>query len=255
MPAGLIESELFGYESGAFTGARKQGAAGLLRQAQGGVLLLDEIGDMSLELQSRLLRVLQEREVAPLGGGRPIAVNFALICATHCSLTELVERKQFRADLYYRIAHHCVTLPALREQRERTALIATLWRQLCADALAELPSPVLKALSCYSWPGNYRQLLGVLRRLQVLAMTRSGLGLTTADLPLECQSQADSSISTSIPAQISTPSTSLIAQQEHSMHSALQACDGNVSAAARRLGISRSTLYRRVLSMRQQGNS
>lgn len=249
LPAGLIESELFGYEAGAFTGARKQGASGLLRQAQGGVLLLDEIGDMPLDLQSRLLRALQERAVAPLGGGQPVSVNFALICATHCTLSDLVERKQFRADLYYRIAHHCINLPTVREQRDRPGLIAELWLQLCAGSAAELPDEVLNVLSRYSWPGNYRQLLGVLRRLQVLAMTRSGASsLTVADLPMECQAQVRAPGQESDAATLAPDLTSLTAQQELSMHSALQACNGNVSAAARRLGISRSTLYRRILA-------
>lgn len=251
LPAGLIESELFGYETGAFTGARKQGSAGLLRQAQGGVLLLDEIGDMPLELQSRLLRVLQERTVAPLGGGKSVAVSFGLVCATHCSLNDLVSRKHFRADLYYRIAHHCVTLPALREQRERGALISELWQQLGAESTLALPAPVLGALSRYSWPGNYRQLLGVLRRLRVLIVTRSDAsGLTLADLPVECRTSAEEGIG-AVPVPetcASTSSTTLTALQENSMRSALQASGGNVSATARRLGISRSTLYRRILA-------
>jgi transcriptional regulator of acetoin/glycerol metabolism len=245
LPAGLIESELFGYEAGAFTGARKQGSAGLLRQAQGGVLLLDEIGDMPLELQSRLLRVLQERAVSPLGG-QPVALNFALICATHCDLIERVERKQFRADLYYRIAHHCITLPALRECSNRITLINELWSQLCAGALAELPDAVVDSLNRYTWPGNYRQLLGVLRRLKVLAMSRGGaFALTLADLPSDCLLQSRGcEISAHVAAESSA--ISLAVQQEHSMRAALQASGGNVSAAARRLGISRSTLYRRI---------
>ena len=105
LPEGLIEAELFGYESGAFTGARKEGSTGLLRQAEGGVLFLDEIGDMPMALQPRLLRVLQDRELSPLGGGKPVKLDFALVCATHRQLEDAVAEGRFRADLYYRISH------------------------------------------------------------------------------------------------------------------------------------------------------
>ena len=110
LPESLIESELFGYEDGAFTGARRQGSKGLLRQAHGGVLFLDEIGDMPLALQSRLLRVLQEREVSPLGGARPVPVDFALLCATHRPLAHEGADAPVRPDLYFRIAEYTVTL-------------------------------------------------------------------------------------------------------------------------------------------------
>ena len=128
LPEGLIEAELFGYEEGAFTGARRQGSPGLLRQAQGGVLFLDEIGDMPLALQPRLLRVLQERELSPLGGGKPVKLDFDLVCATHCDLDAAVEAGRFRADLFYRIAHHRVRLVPLRDSAERGAIVDALWR-------------------------------------------------------------------------------------------------------------------------------
>ena len=237
LPASLIEAELFGYEAGAFTGARRQGAPGLLRQASGGVLLLDEIGDMPLELQSRLLRVLQDRTVAPLGGGRPVAVRFALICSTHRPLRELVDSGAFRADLYYRIAHHIVELPALRDQPALAEQICALWEQLGEQAPA-LPGELLAALSAYAWPGNYRQLVGTLQVLRVLA--GRGEPLQIEDLPAEIRGPAADAARQSPPA-------TLAEQQLDSMRQAVDECGGNVAAAARRLGVSRSTLYRRAL--------
>src|SRR6185437_7286770 len=130
LPEGLIEAELFGYEEGAFTGARRQGSPGLLRQAEGGTLFLDEIGDMPLALQPRLLRVLQERELSPLGGGKPVKLDFALVCASHCELPQAVDAGRFRADLYYRIADHVVTLAPLRQHPDRAAVVDALWQQL-----------------------------------------------------------------------------------------------------------------------------
>ena len=116
MPESLIEAELFGYRQGAFTGGRREGQAGLLRQAHGGTLFLDEIGDMPLSLQTRLLRVLQERQVVPLGGGTPVAVDFALVSASNRRLREDADQGRFRADLYYRINGLAVELPPLRER-------------------------------------------------------------------------------------------------------------------------------------------
>lgn len=236
LPASLIESELFGYEAGAFTGARKQGAIGLLRRAQGGVMLLDEIGDMPLELQSRLLRVLQDREVVPVGGTRPLPLRFGLICSTHRPLRDLVQQGLFRADLYYRIAHHTVTLPPLRQHIDLRAVIVEMWERLVADPDIPLPHEVLERLAAYDWPGNYRQLAGVLRSLQVTVTHGESIGL--GDLPSEI-------ISAFKPEE--RRADTLTSVELEAMRAALAACDGNVSAAARRLGVSRSTLYRRKL--------
>ncbi len=237
LPASLIESELFGYEGGAFTGARKQGAQGLLRGAAGGVLLLDEIGDMPLELQSRLLRVLQDREVVPLGGGKPTPVRFGLICSTHRSLRELVQNGQFRADLYYRIAHHALTIPPLRQHSDLLTVVQELWQLLLGDASAALPEDVLARLASYDWPGNYRQLAGVLKTLQV--MTAHGEHIRLDNLPQD--------IRAATPANGELESAALNEVALDAMRAALAECQGNVSAAARRLRISRSTLYRRLL--------
>lgn len=238
LPENLIESELFGYEEGAFTGARRRGAVGLLRQAQGGVLFLDEIGDMPLALQSRLLRVLQQREVTPLGGGKPVAVDFRLICATHRDLRQAVAQGTFRADLYYRIAQYTLPLPALREHADLPGLIGDLWRRLQQGPAAELPSELRERLAAHDWPGNYRELVSCLRAL--LALAGPGYRLTLDDLPPALRDPLPQVVP------LATDDT-LSALAEGAMRNALEAAEGNVSAAARRLGVSRSTLYRRLL--------
>ena len=243
LPEGLIESELFGYEEGAFTGARRHGAKGLLREADGGVLFLDEIGDMPLPLQARLLRVLQEREVTPLGGGRPVKVEFALISATHQDLDVAVANGSFRSDLYFRIAHYSVQLPALREHADRRALIEMFWNQFAAANVVSMDDLALTRLADYAWPGNLRQLNGTLRTLVALA-GRHGR-VTVADLPTAVLT-APHAGAVSIDAGQAASLAGITAQ---AMRSALSAAAGNVSAAARKLGISRSTLYRRLSGM------
>ncbi|TAJ50584.1 MAG: sigma-54-dependent Fis family transcriptional regulator [Nevskiaceae bacterium] len=238
LPENLIESELFGYEEGAFTGARRRGAIGLLRQAQGGVLFLDEIGDMPLALQSRLLRVLQQREVTPLGGGKPVAVDFRLICATHRDLRQAVAQGTFRADLYYRIAQYTLPLPALREHADLPGLIGDLWRRLQQGPVADLPSELRERLAAHDWPGNYRELVSCLRAL--LALAGPDYRLTLDDLPPALRDPLPQVVPL-------TADATLSALAEEAMRSALTAAEGNVSAAARRLGVSRSTLYRRLL--------
>jgi len=241
LPEGLIEAELFGYEEGAFTGARRQGSTGLLRQAQGGVLFLDEIGDMPLALQPRLLRVLQERELSPLGGGRPVKLDFALVCASHRDLQQAVADGRFRADLYYRIADHVVHLPTLRELDERGALLQALWAPMAQGRV--LQAEVLGLLQRQRWPGNLRQLQACLRTL--VALSDPGEPITAAHLPADL-------MSTPLSPQVTAADSACAVRgglrdiAEEVMRQALQAADGNISAAAKQLGISRSTLYRRL---------
>jgi len=169
IPESLIEAELFGYEDGAFTGARRKGAPGRIVQANGGTLFLDEIGDMPQPLQARLLRVLQERCVTPLGSTKAIPVDIAVIGATHRNLREMIDRQEFREDLYYRLNGLALRLPALRE---RTDLEAVARRILQAERPHETPelSPQVQELfRRYSWPGNIRQLANVLRTAAVMS--------------------------------------------------------------------------------------
>ncbi|MGH2341632.1 sigma-54-dependent Fis family transcriptional regulator [Segnochrobactraceae bacterium EtOH-i3] len=265
LPEGLIESELFGYEEGAFTGARRQGSKGLLRAADGGTLFLDEIGDMPLSLQARLLRVLQEREVVPLGGGQPVKVDFALLCATHRALGQRVEEGSFRADLYFRIAQYTVALRPLRELEDRAGLILTLWERLGGAANGVSLGPdTLTLLARYPWPGNFRQLVGLLRALMALA--DPGQPLLPEALPADIRAStsavsreatplaglsvppAPASAPPPVAASGPPPPGDLDAIAREAMRAALATEGGNVSRAAKRLGVSRSTLYRRLLS-------
>ncbi|SHE87957.1 Transcriptional regulator of acetoin/glycerol metabolism [Kaistia soli DSM 19436] len=248
LPDSLIEAELFGYEEGAFTGARRQGQSGLLRQADGGILFLDEIGDMPLAAQGRLLRVLQERQVVPLGGGTPVAVDFALLCATHRPLAALVESGGFRSDLYFRIAQYVVELPALREIADREALVRRVWSGLGGDeAGVRLTDETLAALAAYDWPGNFRQLSGMLKAL--IALAEPGKPLPLAALPAEIlhhRPLVGAQVSQRSEAQVPADG-SLSALTREAMARAVEDCGGNLSRAARKLGIDRSTLYRRLI--------
>ena len=247
LPESLIESELFGYEEGAFTGARRHGAKGLLRQADGGILFLDEIGDMPVPLQPRLLRVLQEREVMPLGGRRPIPVDFAVICATHCNLRDLATAGAFRSDLYYRLAQYTVDLPPLRMLRDRTSVIRALWAQLGGNEAGIVLAPESESLlAAYDWPGNFRQLSGTLRALLILA--EPGTPIAPERLPPEIREARPCAIAGSSLQPCELGRLDHITKQ--SMHRTLEACGGNVSQAAKQLGINRSTLYRRLLNQR-----
>ncbi|TAL96007.1 MAG: sigma-54-dependent Fis family transcriptional regulator, partial [Rhodanobacter sp.] len=247
LPEHLIESELFGYMPGAFTGARREGATGLLREADGGTLFLDELGDMPLGMQSRLLRVLQEREVTPLGGGRSHAIDIAVIAATHRDLAGAVTRGEFRADLYYRIAQATLRLPTLRDHLDPATLIRQLWHALGAEQIPLWLHPdLVEELSAMPWPGNLRQLVGLLRSL--LALGEQGTALTHDDLPADLKS-----LQAPVPA-ILSPATgvsgSLQSIEQQAIDVALARCDGNVAAAARKLGVSRSTIYRRLSEQR-----
>ncbi|CAB3656639.1 sigma-54-dependent Fis family transcriptional regulator [Achromobacter piechaudii] len=242
LPESLIESELFGYEEGAFTGARRQGSKGLLRQAHGGVLFLDEIGDMPLLLQSRLLRVLQTREVSPLGAARPVLVDFALVCATHRPLAHEGADAPVRPDLYFRIAEYTVTLTPLRARPDRLELLRALWA--AQGPGPALPPAIEARLAAYSWPGNYRQLAAVLRTLHVLA---GPSGVVDADmLPAELSQPSGACRALEAPPAPDGGAADLQSLTDAAIRDALAAHGGNVSRAARALGVHRSTVYRRA---------
>jgi transcriptional regulator of acetoin/glycerol metabolism len=244
IPEALIEAELFGHEDGAFTGARRQGRRGLVAQADGGTLFLDEIGDMPLALQSRLLRVLQDRTVTPLGGSAARPVDFALVCATHQPLRARVEDGSFRGDLYYRIAQYALNLHPLREHADLAGTVMHLWHQLAGErALAQ---DARDALARHPWPGNYRELVGTLRA--VLAVVDHAGPVTLADLPAHFRGDGPT-VRPSPTVRSSEHPSSPRTLREHTdaaLRAAVAACDGNLSRAARELGIHRSTLYRRL---------
>jgi len=162
IPESLIEAELFGYRAGAFTGAQRSGRRGKVLQADKGTLFLDEIGDMPLDLQARLLRVLDERRVTPLGSEEAQDVSFQLLSASHRDLAELVAQGRFREDLYYRLNGIELSLPALRERSDRRALILGILAEEAGDEV-RLSAEADALLMGYAWPGNVRQLRHVLR--------------------------------------------------------------------------------------------
>jgi transcriptional regulator of acetoin/glycerol metabolism len=242
LPEGLIESELFGYEEGAFSGARRRGAKGLIREAANGLLFLDEIGDMPLPLQSRLLRVLQEREVRPLGGGIALPVDFSLICASHRDLLQMVTQGSFRADLYFRIAQYTMSLPALRDIADRSHVLAKIWQGLSGESGVTLAPASLDLLLRYDWPGNFREAVSMLRAL--IALAEPGSEITPDLLP--------AAIFAATPAtprdDTIEPAHDLRHLQRTAIQNTLADCNGNISQAARRLGVHRSTIYRQLLA-------
>ena len=169
IPETLIEAELFGYEEGAFTGARRKGATGRILQANGGTLFLDEIGDMPLGLQAHLLRVLQERCVTPLGSQKSIPVDIAVVSATHRDLRGMIEQGRFREDLYYRLNGLVVRLPALRDRSDLAVVARRILSTLGVGGDLQISPAVMALFQRYQWPGNVRQLATVLRTAAVMA--------------------------------------------------------------------------------------
>ena len=239
LPESLIEAELFGYSPGAFTGARREGSPGRLREAHGGTLLLDEVGDMPLAFQARLLRVLQERQVQPLGGGKAVALDFFLVCATHRQLRDEMQAGRFREDLYYRINGLTLHLPPLRERSDLSALIERLLATLAPGQALQLAPSLVTAFSRFHWPGNLRQLANAL--CTACALLDEGESLIDwHHLPDDLAQDLRSN-----PAPADAVSDGpLRAQSVRTMERVLLQCDGNVSQAARQLGVSRNTLYR-----------
>ncbi|KAB0770078.1 sigma-54-dependent Fis family transcriptional regulator, partial [Pseudomonas aeruginosa] len=241
IPETLIESELFGYRGGSFTGARKEGMRGKLQQADGGTLFLDEIGDMPLALQTRLLRVLEERRVVPLGG-EPEDVDVRLISATHRDLAELVADGRFREDLYYRLNGMVVSLPPLRERSDREELLDYLLAEEARGQRIQLDGEVRQGLLAYRWPGNVRQMRTVLRTL--VALCEDGrVGLR--DLPADIR-QALAALPPAAAAPAPAAGNSLDDAERAALLAALDGQRWHVSRVAEQLGISRNTLYRKL---------
>jgi transcriptional regulator of acetoin/glycerol metabolism len=239
IPENLIESELFGYVAGAFTGASSKGMQGLLEQADGGTLFLDEIGDMPLPLQTRLLRVLAEGEVAPLGASRRKVIDLQVVCASHRDLEALVAAGEFREDLYFRLSGARFQLPPLRERSDCLALINRILDEestLCAEPM-RLGGAALECLLGYRWPGNVRQLRHVLR--YACAVCDSNL-IQISHLPEQLQGH-----------RLNGPSADATidccaSPERQTLLDALVRHRWKPAAAAKALGISRATLYRRV---------
>ena len=249
VPENLIEAELFGYAPGAYTGARREGSPGRMREADGGTLFLDEIGDMPLAMQSRLLRVLQERQITPLGGGRAVAVDFALICASHRNLRQAAEQGSFRSDLYYRINGLTLSLPALRERSDFLVLTRRLLSSLDPEREIGLAPELLLRLCQHDWPGNLRQYANVLRSASAMLDPHEECidwQHLPDDLAEELLVAAPQGAEAAMPAAPQRITDNLKELSRAAVRQALEGSRGNISAAARRLGISRQTLYRKL---------
>ncbi|MES2152897.1 MAG: sigma-54-dependent Fis family transcriptional regulator [Pseudomonadota bacterium] len=252
IPEELIESELFGYEDGAFTGARKKGAIGKILQSHGGTLFLDEIGDMPLGLQARLLRVLQERTVTPLGGNRSIAVDVEVICATNRTLREMIAQGRFREDLYYRLNGLVVKLPPLRERHDLASLVRAMLARGPGTAPHTLAPAVMALFVGHSWPGNLRQLDNLLRTARVMAEAdgEAGREIGLQHLPADFLDdvQACPAPGPALEPCVA-PGASLEQAARATILASLAAHGDNVSATAKALGISRNTIYRKKSAM------
>ncbi|HTX05073.1 MAG TPA: sigma 54-interacting transcriptional regulator [Steroidobacteraceae bacterium] len=251
IPETLIESELFGYKPGAFTGARREGLRGRIVQSSGGTLFLDEIGDMPLALQSRLLRVLEEREVVPLGSETAVPVDLHVLAASHRNLREMIARGAFREDLYYRLNGITLELPALRERIDKERLIQhALAAETGNGRPAAIERDALQRLLGYPWPGNIRELRNVVRT--ALAICEGGV-IRALDLPREIRESqpsapraGDDAVRLTVPAAGPLSETRLQAAERAALLRAIEELHGNMSRVAAELGVSRNTLYRKI---------
>jgi len=241
LPEQLLESELFGHERGAFTGAQ-QAKPGQIELAAGGVLFLDEVGEMSPSAQAKFLRVLQEREFQRLGGTRPIKANVRVIAATNRELRRALDRGDFRQDLYYRLQVFEIRLPALRERAQDVLPLSEAFLEDIGRLFGRPPAGITHearaALLGYAWPGNVRELRNVLERAAIVSegglIAPEHLSLMSEDAPLSEDVQARS------------PGTNVKAVERQLIEQVLRECAGNKSQAARRLGLTRKQLYVRL---------
>jgi transcriptional regulator of acetoin/glycerol metabolism len=241
IPDTLIESELFGYAPGAFTGARREGLRGRIVQASGGTLFLDEIGDMPVLLQTRLLRVLEDQEVTPLGSERAIRVSLRVLCASHRNLRDMAARGEFREDLYYRLNGITLELPPLRLRRDKEALVRQcIARESAGGAPASIEVAALGRLLEYSWPGNIRELRNVIRTALILC---SGRTIRLGDLPEEIRQAKASALEG---ASVLEGRGSLQGAERRVLLEVMERQHWNMSRVALHLGISRNTLYRKI---------
>jgi sigma-54 dependent transcriptional regulator, acetoin dehydrogenase operon transcriptional activator AcoR len=251
IPETLIESELFGYTRGAFTGASRDGRTGKILQSSGGTLFLDEIGDMPLTLQTRLLRVIEEREVVPLGSDQAIPVDLHVISATHRDIRQMIQSGEFREDLYYRLNGITLYLPLLKDRGDKAELIRTLLEEENPEAAIEIADDAFRKLLDYAWPGNIRQLRNALRTAS--ALCRDGI-IRMSNLPQEIlDTDTRPPPPTSMagnehaaPPPPSAPSAALREAECAALLRELERMRWNISRTAQTLGISRNTLYRKI---------
>jgi two-component system, NtrC family, response regulator len=237
IPENLLEAELFGYEKGAFTGAVKT-TEGKIEQAEGGTLFLDEVGDIPLPLQVKLLRFLQERVIERIGGRKPIPVNTRIVCATHQNLDTMISDGRFREDLYYRLAEIVVRIPSLAERPGDAGLIArhfaTKYAATMNPSVKGLSPDALAAIDCWTWPGNVRELENRMKRAVIMT---DGRLITARDLDLPLEDPSENSADA-----INLKAVREVADRK-AIRRAVSRTEGNISNAAKLLGISRPTLY------------
>jgi two-component system NtrC family response regulator len=234
IPEDLLESELFGHEKGAFTGAGQQ-TLGKIELAQGGTFFLDEVGDMALALQAKLLRFVQERVIERVGGRTEIAVDVRIVCATHQDLKALVRAGRFREDLYYRLSEIVLPIPPLRERAGDAALLAHHFRnRWCAAenrSVMRFSEEAMAAIEHYRWPGNVRELENCIKRAVIMC---DGPLIRAADLGLPCLELPEAPV---------TLRRARDAAEYDVMVRALARTDGNIARTAELLGVSRPTVY------------
>ncbi len=244
LPKELMESELFGYAEGAFTGARRQGYKGKFEQADGGTIFLDEIGEVPPEMQVALLRVLQERTVTPIGSSKEVPVNIRIITATHKDLLRLVEEGKFRQDLYYRLHVYPLYVPSLIERKED---ILYFIQDFCErkNWNVVFPKSICNQFSQHTWPGNIRELLNVLERIYILSQGRE---ICEKQISFLLQTMMGNQHQLELQTENKTEHTLNFREkiQRDSMIEALEKTNGNVSLAAKLLDVPRSTFYKRM---------
>jgi transcriptional regulator of acetoin/glycerol metabolism len=247
IPESLIESELFGYKQGAFTGARSKGMRGKILQADGGTLFLDEIGDMPLNLQTRLLRVLAENEILPLGSETPVRVDLQVICATLRNLEELVRKGEFREDLYYRLNGVTITLPPLRDRKDKALLIENILVAEKGGQAITFEPDAFEILMSVPWPGNVRQLRNVIRYSIAVS---DGETIHLSDLPPEILQVSSLPLETIVRSTASSseqiPPDSMQYAERSAILNVLKKNKWNITDASTNLRISRATLYRKM---------
>ena len=253
LPKSLIESELFGYDSGSFTGAKKEGNAGKFEQANGGTIFLDEIAEMPLDVQATLLRTLQNNEISRIGSGKLIKVDVRVIAATNNPLSKLVQQNRFRGDLFYRLNVFCIGIPTLCDREgDLPALIEHFLNQYSDKrpdlAIKGFSPAAFQKLEAYSWPGNIRELQNVVERAIYLAQSEY---IEPEALPaaiLHYQPPAKDAPAASEGRGESAPggNHSLAEMEKQQIENALRACHWSVEKAAEMLDINRRTLYRRI---------
>ncbi|HIF6001493.1 TPA: sigma-54-dependent Fis family transcriptional regulator [Vibrio parahaemolyticus] len=240
LPKDLVESELFGYVAGAFTGANSKGYQGKIRQAHKGILFLDEIADLPLDAQSRLLHVLQDKTVLPVGSNQSVQVDTQIIAATHKDLDSLVSEGLFRQDLYYRLNGLIIELPRFEERDDKQQLIENIHRRH-AESKQQLCPHLLSLMLSYSWPGNLRELDSLIKVSALMAQGEETLELAHVPTHLSKKLSQVQDVTTA-----AEPTLKLRATVEDKLLKTYQANQGNISKTSRMLGVSRNTIYRKL---------